>query len=333
MMKNRIKYIDRMKGFAILLVVMGHVYLFSLGQSRCVMYDVIGSFHMPLFMFLSGMVAVKGITPPYWTLSQLRHKLLGLLIPMSVFGVLFSMTFGPIDTFAEFCDRVMGFVNSPNKLGYWYLMSLAVFYLSLQLFRINKSNSKVVEVFIAFGTWLAFYCGWKWTAQTHDPLCLLNCGNFYFFFILGVFCSKYGLIDKMMRHNILFTMGLMGYMVLFDFVAPFHAFGSIVKHIVLPLCALLVVIPLFVKREHESSFVECQLEYIGKNSLDIYVLHYFLITNINLDVVDEWLQMSGNLFLSIMMTSFLSIVIAYVCVGVGNALRQSIHIRRYVLFR
>ena len=333
MMENRIKYIDRMKGFAILLVVMGHVYLFSMGQSPCVAHEIISTFHMPLFMYLSGLVAVKGITPPYWNLCQLLNKLKGLIIPLLVFGVMFSITFGNIDTMVDFADRVLGFIHSPNKYGYWYLMTLAVFYLSLQLFRINKWNSKVVEIIIAFGTWIVFYCGWKWTAQINDPFCLLNCGNFYIFFILGVFSSKYGLIDKMMHHNTLFTIGIIGYLVLFDYVAPLHAVRSIVKHIALPLCALLVIVPLFVKRECDASFVESRLEYFGRNSLDIYVIHYFIITHIHLEVVDDWLQDSGNLFLSVILTVVLSLAVSFACIGVGKILRYSHLIRRYVYCR
>ena len=54
-MKQRIDYIDRMKGMAIFLVVMGHVYGMVFNQSEDVTYKWISSFHMPLFMFLSGL--------------------------------------------------------------------------------------------------------------------------------------------------------------------------------------------------------------------------------------------------------------------------------------
>lgn len=48
-MKQRIDYIDRMKGMAIFLVVMGHVYGMVFNQSEDVTYKWISSFHMPLF--------------------------------------------------------------------------------------------------------------------------------------------------------------------------------------------------------------------------------------------------------------------------------------------
>ena len=71
-MQQRIKYIDRLKGLAILLVVMGHVYVIALDLTDEVVYRVIGSFRMSLFMYFSGLVACSGIVVPYWDWSKNR---------------------------------------------------------------------------------------------------------------------------------------------------------------------------------------------------------------------------------------------------------------------
>lgn len=54
-MEKRLDYIDKLRGFAILLVVMGHLYLpyTAQGNSHPVA-EMIYSFHMPLFFFISG---------------------------------------------------------------------------------------------------------------------------------------------------------------------------------------------------------------------------------------------------------------------------------------
>lgn len=54
-------YIDRLKGGAMLLVVIGHIVAFSIGQKGNPISQAISSFHMPLFIFLSGLVIS---TPP-----------------------------------------------------------------------------------------------------------------------------------------------------------------------------------------------------------------------------------------------------------------------------
>ena len=52
---RRIAYIDILKGVAAFLVVLGHIVTYDADFHR--LYNVIYSFHMPLFMFLSGCTA------------------------------------------------------------------------------------------------------------------------------------------------------------------------------------------------------------------------------------------------------------------------------------
>ena len=68
-MSKRFEHIDALKGFAIILMVMGHVlssfypdpYLVYESEPRSAMllFRIIYSFHMPLLIFLSGYVALR----------------------------------------------------------------------------------------------------------------------------------------------------------------------------------------------------------------------------------------------------------------------------------
>ena len=147
-MKQRIDYIDRMKGMAIFLVVMGHVYGMVFNQSEDVTYKWISSFHMPLFMFLSGLVACSGVVAPYWGVRKLGKKLKGLVLPLVVFGMCFTMTFSK-----DFLTGLIGFLESPNKNGYWYLMTLAVFYVTLSIYRLNLKQKWFIDVALAIAIW------------------------------------------------------------------------------------------------------------------------------------------------------------------------------------
>lgn len=122
-MIQRYNYIDRLKGFTILLVVIGHILAFSMIGDRNPINTVIASFHMPLFMFLSGLV----IKEPKIG-KALFIKLLQLLAPFLVVGLLFNLCIN--DTFESF------FANDFKK-GYWYLWVLAVYYIFLMPTRIN----------------------------------------------------------------------------------------------------------------------------------------------------------------------------------------------------
>lgn len=152
-MKQRIDYIDRMKGMAIFLVVMGHVYCMAFAQSDDVAYRVISSFHMPLFMFLSGLVACSGVVAPYWGIGKLSKKLKGLLLPLIVFGMCFTTTISK-----DFLTSLIGFLESPNKNGYWYLLTLAVFYVSLSLYRLNVKQKWYIDVALAIAIWGGHVC-------------------------------------------------------------------------------------------------------------------------------------------------------------------------------
>lgn len=152
-MKQRIDYIDRMKGLAIFLVVMGHVYGMAFAQSDDVAYRVISSFHMPLFMFLSGLVACSGATSPFWNMTKLSRKLRGLLLPLIVFGMCFTMTW-----VSDFGSGLKCFLESPNKNGYWYLMTLAVFYVSLSIYRLNFKQKWYIDVVLAIAIWGGHVC-------------------------------------------------------------------------------------------------------------------------------------------------------------------------------
>ena len=185
-------------------------------------------------------------------------------------------------------------------------MSLSLFYISLQFFRLNRCNSiyNIIKgVLIALVTYLIFFIGWKLTAQVIDPLCLLNSTDFYPFFILGYFTSKYNWIEylKYSQLDIHYGIGR-----LFDRHFPIHIVDSISERFIVRLCAIVVITMLFAEREKEYSVVEHTLAYIGRNTLDIYVLHYFFVNSINL-VVDKWIQSIDNTPLSFVVTLLLAI--------------------------
>lgn len=87
---QRLDYIDQLKGFAILCVVIGHVMLFcvkSTESSLC--YQVITSFHMPLFAFLSGLMFKRQIDVKQ-TLGKFGKQSIKLLVPFLVVGLLYT---------------------------------------------------------------------------------------------------------------------------------------------------------------------------------------------------------------------------------------------------
>lgn len=114
---QRIHYIDTLKGVAIVLVVIGHLLSFSFGSNA--LYTMIYTFHMPLFMLLSGCVVKRGVEP-----KKLGKSVLGLMVPCVSIGLLFTYCHG---------DDIGYYVRDEFKSGYWYFLCLTIYYLAFFL--------------------------------------------------------------------------------------------------------------------------------------------------------------------------------------------------------
>lgn len=115
-MNTRITYIDAMKGLAITLVVLGHIAEKSMGINGTPFNYMYGSFHMPLFMFLSGLFAYKGMERASWNYSWhfLRKKAVRILLPFLVVGGFYGVMVE--HNFMAVLTGVFG--------GYWFLPAL-----------------------------------------------------------------------------------------------------------------------------------------------------------------------------------------------------------------
>lgn len=88
--RNRLNFIDELKGFAILCVVIGHVMLFCLKSSdTSLCYHIITSFHMPLFAFLSGLM-FKSKVGFKATATKFGMQTVKLLIPFMTVGMAYT---------------------------------------------------------------------------------------------------------------------------------------------------------------------------------------------------------------------------------------------------
>ena len=135
---------------------------------------------------------------------------------------------------------------------------------------------------------------------------------------------------KLKHANWLFSLCVVGYIVLFVMDMPIHALVSLNKHIFLPFCMVLIVVTLFVARHGETSRMERVLDYVGKRTLDVYVIHYFFISQIHLAGLAKAWEESGNGLLIFVLAIFLSVIVTALAIGVGNILHHGIWIEKIV---
>lgn len=159
----RLKYLDFIKGFAILLVVLGHVIQFSDNSfDNNILFRYIYSFHMPLFMFTSGFASCKQKNPYFIVnktisyhiplkdgLFQIKKRLLQLLLPFFawfIIGEFVHWRFEPIQLYR--------LVMNP-EVGLWFLWCLffifTMFTMIHMLVRKNHLLFMILAAIILFG--------------------------------------------------------------------------------------------------------------------------------------------------------------------------------------
>lgn len=270
---ERIEYIDALKGFAIILVVMGHAigWTFNDYVSICVydvsqpvnikvgglLWQIIYSFHMGLFFMISGYFLYKDEMPKFD--SFLKKKSLRILLPyICTFSIIY------------FVEHVR---------GYWFLLSLfelsIIGYLFIWMFKKCKRNKLWVEICTILISFLLF------RGLNGIKLGGVNIGEFSSYWIpfaLGILMRKYKSFYKTCCHSdVFYTICVVGFVLLFS-CRYFVSYSRLLETVytyggsLLQLFGAFAIWGLFAKME-ESNIYMSKLSYIGKRTLPIYILH------------------------------------------------------------
>lgn len=138
--KQRLIHVDRLKGFAIFLVVLGHVIQFNSSNfTSNPLFSVIYSFHMPLFFFISGYLAEKTTkSVDFYSYGRfVGKKALVLLMPLFTWALVTSYLFtGDRDT-SKISGILLRQITSP---GLWFLHTLFLIFVVYGLVRIFQDR-------------------------------------------------------------------------------------------------------------------------------------------------------------------------------------------------
>ncbi|WP_044973674.1 acyltransferase [Ruminococcus sp. HUN007] len=158
--KNRIYYIDCLKGYAIILVVLGHIfdgyiksgYFLEKQDFMCGGFNIIYSFHMALFFIISGFVYSKAyIQEDGTSKATLKTQLFNIVVIYFIFSLLFGVfkiiCSSHTNVDVEPIDLLLLWLKTINP--YWYLYVLAILYLLFSK-GIIKHITKVTTIVILF---------------------------------------------------------------------------------------------------------------------------------------------------------------------------------------
>ncbi len=157
--KERIAWIDAVKGFAIICVVLGHVVngymdagLYSQHTAFLQdIYNMVYAFHMPLFFMISGFLFreayVQGEIPQSRIRREpLNRQVLNLLLVYIIYSLLLGvskMVFsGAVNNTVAGIDLLMIWAR-PIQL-YWYLYVLLLFYVVFRIDKVRNVNPAIM---------------------------------------------------------------------------------------------------------------------------------------------------------------------------------------------
>lgn len=309
-MENRILYIDALKGLAIILVVWGHIAEKSMGIENMPFNWMYGSFHMPLFIFLSGLFAYKGMDRISWKYIWhfLQKKAARILLPFIVVGGFYSIL----------VEHSFTAVLTGESGGYWFLPAL--FYcMVLGLFQrclAVRWGGRIKDLIFFILAWGIASLVWKTKIPVPYWLAALK---MYPYFMAGHYFAQYRLLSNgCLKKQCVQTVAILFYILTMavSIKTNFH-FVSLTG-----IFAIVILLNLFAIH---SEVLPKWLSVVGKYSLEIYVLHWFFLPK-----MQDWgkylldqTSFNENLILIAMVCSLVSSFIIAFCMIVAKVVKQS----------
>lgn len=309
---GRIKYIDSIKGFAVICVVVGHVangYLVT-GAADGIYHDLfnaIYAFHMPLFFTVSGFLfyqaygADTGVKREKVKAQIMNLTCIYLLhsILLGVFKILFSPYVNHPTTLAD----LLLIPIKPIQL-YWYLFVLIVYYLVFSREILLRQNSAALML-VTFA--LGLVSAWIPEYLLFDVKRVLY---YYFFFYLGVTLNRRKNIQK--KKGLLyfcFPCAVLLYVIFWNHGTNLDSIPFVNQALGI-LCSVFIFCIFYqYKALGENRFFLL----IGKYGLEIYLLHTYVLTacralfhrlNINSAAIILLVSSAAGVFLPVAISVF-----------------------------
>ena len=310
-MVNRINWIDALKGFAILTVVLGHCFGGALNahyfnNDTTLMksiYDFIYSFHMPLFFSASGFLFY--LTKTY---QKYKTKTVDIAL-MYIFWMILTWVIkyvagGSINHPVTYQTLVTNVYN-PTFI-YWYLYALMLMYLLFSLIGIKKItiNTLCILGLVA--------CAVKILPV---KLGIISTSMYYgYFFALGGYWVNNEKFKNINISSIIFSAFIIcGNIYFYLNNIAFTKEIEIIKSFILANSAIILTYYLFINYKFLNIF-----KIFGVYSLHIYLIHDFLVAGTRMIFVK-----SGNenlvayIFIGMLLGSVIPILIGKICKNKG----------------
>ena len=320
-----------MRGFTMILVVYSHIIFFGYNDDSILSFNsVFVNFRMPLFFFISGWVLYKAGRVWDWNFVKdfLPKKFMVQIIPTVFFFLVFIYFFRDM----QITKEALG----PSKSGYWFTLSLFEFFLIyvatmyLNPFKNQGLKEDFVVIVVASVVYLFSSFREHSNATVADVYHYLgiNYLRYYVFFCLGTFIRKYydGFCRLMDNKYVMAAvlLALLG-MIMFSNALLYHLHDITFVFVVYGTLGIMVVLTFFRKHEKYVSgetVIGRYLQFIGRRTLDVYLLHYLFLPR-HLEMVGVFFKENPNPVLEFFVSVFLACLVILVCLTVSEVIRLS----------
>lgn len=304
--------VDLLKGIGIFLVVLGHSFYFSFTDyTNAIAFTALASIHMPLFFIISGYLAgVKNLSSKNlnWVPEYIRSKVQRLLLPLIFVPIVYALCMNA-NVEAAILDYTNSIVPSTMHSGYWFTLALFQVFLFFILFKVllcivlklpqissKGSSSILIEVFLI----LVVFCLVRYiispqllrvNERLYNTMSFSRVNDLIPYFFLGYLLSKKEQCFRFLKHpGIVLILACIHFLTFYDKVAYDRwRFNDI---IILSGLAILYNVVTQIHLRNEKETISPLFIHLGKNSLAIYLIHYFLLPE--LPMVKEFLEQIDN---------------------------------------
>lgn len=310
-MEKRVGWIDTIKGVTIFLMVLGHVIQYANGNdylqnskfSENAVFLFIYSFHMPIFMFLSGFCfyrtcqkkktrrivldKIKMFAFPFLGCNALTYLLVTLYNGQDILS-----PWNVINFFRE------------NYNFLWFLW--VILYCSIVMLLINRIFKDNIGICIAVILSGFFY---------PDIFNSINFKMMFPFFVLGYMCNKYEIIDFLEKNRVIYTIMsiflIIAYILLYDSKVimywnfyGIHNVRYVFERWLINISGVWIIVSLFYEIGKRKQWYRIQK--LGRHTLGVYLISmyicYYLVTQYTIKGDNRIVIVTCNIFLSIAIT-------------------------------
>ena len=305
-----------------ILVVYSHVCGFCLGDTRMGFNDVFFLFRLPCFFLISGWLFLPSENQPFWQVT--RHKLMVQIVPTVIFLLLLAPP--PL-----FFSRL-----GATKGGYWFTFALFEFFmLYLLSARLGRRWSAILAVMISVAAFCYDACYHRLlpasgpTRWVTDILGLLSftTWRYYLFFYIGTLVRRhFHSFQQWTDRPTVIAMAVAGFTAIA--LLP-HTESIALSYIVFAaggLFGFTVVFTLFRKFYPDRPSA---LTFVGRRTLDIYLLHYFFLPRF-LSHYGTQLRVYDSRLFELIVGLAVALAVVGICLAVSYVIRLSPFLGHYL---